>query len=153
MEEEFVTVKGKKYYVKDGTLNLSELRITDIDEIKGLENLTNLQELYLCENFITEIKGLENFTSLKELDLYSNKIEEIKGLDHLTNLRALYLSKNQISELKGLDNLTSLIRVNLYLNRIGEDEYHLLKKGFDFQAAQEVVKYCREKVSMQKSNS
>jgi len=43
MEREFVTYKGKRYLIKDNALDLSDLGITDIDEIKGLENLTNLK--------------------------------------------------------------------------------------------------------------
>ena len=120
MEKVSVTYKRKKYYVEEQSLDLSALNITDIDEIKGLESLTDLQELYLCENLITEIKGLDNLTSLEELDLNSNKIQEIKGLDNLTNLRALYFTKNQISELKGLDNLTNLQELYLNHNRIEE---------------------------------
>lgn len=69
-----MTVKGKKYYVKGGKLDLSEKEITDIAEIKGLDNLTNLQELDLSFNMITEIKGLEKLKDLKKLDLSMNPI-------------------------------------------------------------------------------
>ena len=61
MEEEFVIFKGKKYYVKDNILNLSKLKITDIDEIRGLENLTNLilpEKFYLKIRFFIIKKSL-----------------------------------------------------------------------------------------------
>ena len=95
----FVTVGGEKYYVyyengvyyryEDNTfsrvdedfdyhdkLDLGDLGITDINEIKGLENLTSLQELCLGNNRITEIKGLESLVNLQILDLQENPIKE-----------------------------------------------------------------------------
>lgn len=47
MGQEFVTVKREKYYVKDGTLDLSQKEIADIVEIEGLDQLNRLKELYL----------------------------------------------------------------------------------------------------------
>ncbi len=116
--EDFVTVKGKKCYVKHGVLQLGHKGINDISDIKGLEHLTKLQELDLCSNRIKEIKGLEALTNLTRLDLSGNQIEEIKGLENLTNLEVL----------------------DLHGNRIVSNEQHLLEKQ-----AQEIVKYCQEK--------
>jgi len=50
MGKDFVTVNEEKIYVEDWTLDLSSLGISDINEIKGLENLTNLKKLYLTNN-------------------------------------------------------------------------------------------------------
>ncbi|MFX1520947.1 MAG: hypothetical protein ACFFCD_13600 [Promethearchaeota archaeon] len=56
MEKNFVTVKGKTYYVnKNGALDLSDKKITAIAEIEGLEYLTNLQWLSLEYTHIKEI--------------------------------------------------------------------------------------------------
>jgi Leucine-rich repeat (LRR) protein len=120
MSEEFVTVRGEKYYVKDDTLDLSGKEITDIDEIKELE-------------ILTEIKWLE---------LNNNQIKEISGLEELTNLQYLRLCRNQIEEIKGLENLTNLKILDLSENPIRDDERHLLGKS-----AQKVVKYCQEKAN------
>lgn len=74
MAREYVTYKGRRYYVKNGKLELRLKKISDITEIKGLENLTNLERLILDHNKITEIKGLENLIALRELDLRFNPI-------------------------------------------------------------------------------
>ena len=63
-----------------------------IREIKGLDTLTNLEELFLVGNSILEIRGLENLKKLRLLDLSKNKISKIKGLDKLVNLCLLYTS-------------------------------------------------------------
>ncbi|WP_287582832.1 leucine-rich repeat domain-containing protein [Candidatus Borrarchaeum sp.] len=159
---DYVTVRGEKYFVKDGTLDLGEKEITDINEIEGLEKFTDLKELYLSHNLIEEIKGLDNLTNLQRLNLSHNHIKKIQGLEHLTDLKTLELHHNLIEEIKGLDNLTNLQRLNLYSNQIKEikglenlfrlqglklddnlvkdDERHLLNRK-----ASVVVCYCRFK--------
>lgn len=113
------TIKAKK---KSGllTLNLSSNQIKDITEIKGLENLVNLQVLYLANNQISEIKGLENLHNLQKLDIANNQITEIKGLDNLSNLSSLFLGNNQISRIVGLDQLSNLKSLKLNKNQIAE---------------------------------
>jgi len=65
MENNFVVLKGEKYYVKNGMLDLSRKEITALTEIEGLESLTNLQELTLSWNQIEAIKGLEKISGLQ----------------------------------------------------------------------------------------
>ncbi|MFX0135353.1 MAG: leucine-rich repeat domain-containing protein, partial [Candidatus Hodarchaeota archaeon] len=102
------------------TLDLSNMGITDIREIKGLENLKNLQRLSLQGNQITEIRGLENLTNLQELLLRGNQIKDIEGLVNLINLQSLSLEENKITEIKGLKNLRNLQRLYLHRNQITE---------------------------------
>jgi hypothetical protein len=47
MTKDYVIVRGEKYSVEDGTLDLDEKEITDINEIEGLEKFTDLKVLYL----------------------------------------------------------------------------------------------------------
>ncbi len=88
--------------------------------VKGLDQLTGLNSLYLYNNKITEIKGLDQLTGLNSLSLSSNQLTEIKGLDQLTGLNSLDLSSNQLTEIKGLDQLTGLNSLDLYNNKITE---------------------------------
>jgi len=76
-----------------------------IGEIKGLDTLTNLEELYLVGNSIREIKGIERLKKIRLLDLSKNKIKEIKGLENLKNLQTLILTNNNISPIEGLEGL------------------------------------------------
>ena len=62
---EYVEYKGKKYTISSvGKLYLYGLKIRDITEIKGLENLSNLKEIVINNNEISEIKGLDNLKNL-----------------------------------------------------------------------------------------
>lgn len=52
--------------------------------------------LDLSFNRIREIEGLENLTNLDKLFLSSNKISKIENLSHLTKLTLLELGDNKI---------------------------------------------------------
>lgn len=119
MTNGFVTLRGKKYKVKKGKLEIRLKKFKAISSIQGLDNLTNLQKLILDHNKIQEIHGLENLVNLKVLDLRFNEITEVKGLEHLINLKKIYLKGNPIRA----------------------DEKYLMDKS-----AQEVVRYCQAKV-------
>ena len=119
MTNGYVTVRGKNYEVKKGKLEIRFKKIKDISEIQGLGNFTNIQELIIDHNKIKEIRGLENLAQLRVLDLRFNEITELKGLEYLTNLQKIYLKGNPIRA----------------------DEKYLMGKS-----AQQVVRYCQEKV-------
>ncbi len=109
-----------------------ENNIDDIEDIEGLDYLTNLKCLKLANNNIREIRGLNNLLKLEELDLSNNRIKEIKGLDKLKNLKRLNLARNEISEVKNIENLQNLEVLNMRFNRIhGQDEFedHFLWKS------------------------
>ena len=76
---DYVIVRGEKYFVKDDTLDLGEKEITDINEIEGLEKLTDLKELYLSHNLIEEIKRLDNLINLQRLNLSHNHIKKFRA--------------------------------------------------------------------------
>ena len=85
------------------------LKQNQINHIKGLYSLTNLENLFLSKNSIGEIKGLEPLTKLETLDLSQNRIIQIKGLESLTNLKDLWIVDNVIpqkiiEQLGGLDS-------------------------------------------------
>ena len=147
--ENYVQYKGKKYKLTKGlALNLNNKEINEITEIKGLENLTNLQRLNLRSNNITEIKGLENLKNLVHLDLCFNQISEIKGLENLNKLILLNLENNQISEINGLENLTHLNYLYLNGNNISLETFDYIGEGFSIfeyvKNPYNYVEYCRK---------
>ena len=137
-----VEYKGNRFKIKNNTLSLSGQNITDISEIKGLENqtnltslslndneienihnlhhLVNLEKLFLNHNQITEIAGLESLINLKVLSLGRNKITNIKNISLLVNLEDLFIQGNRIKKIEGLDSFANLRRLNLSRNRIRE---------------------------------
>ena len=120
-----VTYKGKQYKVKKNKLKFRGKKITDITEIEGFSELTDLEELDLSKNNISEIKGLETLKNLKILKLNKNSIKKIEGIENLTNLEELWLNYNKIVKIEGLDSLIKLNKLVLYVNYITEIE------GFD----------------------
>lgn len=75
-------------------MNLNENQIT---EIKGLENLSNLVELYLENNQISELGRIDSLNRLKDLWLSNNRIKKLDDLKFLSTLNTADLSDNQIS--------------------------------------------------------
>ena len=74
-------------------LDFSDNQLTDV---KGLEKLTKLKQLYLHDNQLTEVpKGLEKLKQLTFLRLEGNKLSDVKALAKLTQLRMLWLTGNQ----------------------------------------------------------
>jgi len=82
------------------SLDFWAMYIKDIDKISQLLAMRNsmlpIKELSLKSNKINEIKGLDALTEITNLDLSSNKINEIKGLDTLRKLTELNLSGNPV---------------------------------------------------------
>ncbi|TXT64746.1 MAG: hypothetical protein BAJALOKI3v1_170032 [Promethearchaeota archaeon] len=113
-----VTVRDQVFEVIDNKLSLRNQNISDISEINGLENLSNLKKLDLSGNNITEIKNLGHLKNLEMLNLANNNIAEIKNLDDLRNLKVLILSHNKIAQARGLNNLNNLEMINLNNNWI-----------------------------------
>lgn len=90
-------------------------------KIENLEQLVNLEELWLGKNKITKLEvrilsscwtaeahysfqGLQTLKKLQVLSLQSNRITKLEGLEELTELNQLYLSHNGIQRLDGLGN-------------------------------------------------
>jgi len=98
---------------------INELDNNQIQEIEGLEHLTNLKRLTIDRNQIKMIKALENLTNLQELCLRENSIRKIENLESLSNLKGLFLDSNLITQIDGLKNLPNLKFVSLIANHIG----------------------------------
>ncbi|PPQ67525.1 hypothetical protein CVT25_006066 [Psilocybe cyanescens] len=113
--------------------------ITDgvVQRIENLENLVNLEELWLGKNKIAKLQvnyyesrlistlsinasyqGLETLKKLKILSLQSNRITKLEGLEELTELNQLYLSHNGIERLEGLKNNLQLTTLDIGNNFI-----------------------------------
>ncbi|EAC4617469.1 LPXTG cell wall anchor domain-containing protein, partial [Listeria monocytogenes] len=91
-----------------------------IVDISGMENLTNLSNLYLERNQISDINSLANLTNLQLLALDNNQISDVSPLANLTKLAVLYLYNIQISDISPLANLTNLQTLNLSWNQISD---------------------------------
>jgi Leucine-rich repeat (LRR) protein len=91
-------------------------RITNLDaagagiaSLEGIENLTNLQVLWIRANEIADISPLATLTGLTSLNLAANRISDIGPLAGLTSLQFLAINDNgAIADLRPLAGLTNL---------------------------------------------
>ena len=81
---------------------------SQIKDISGLENFTNLENLELHFHAITDISPLEGLVKLNSLSLGGNPVADISPLAGLTNLGWLTLFNCQAQDYTPLANLTGL---------------------------------------------
>lgn len=106
---------------KSDVEKITELSINgkDIQNIGGIENLTNLQKFY-SNNEVRDLSPLKNLTSLTQLSFNDSEITDISPLKNLTNLQQLSLVHNRISDISALKDLTDLQKLNLTDNKISD---------------------------------
>ena len=102
-------VKLRRLYIDNNPL---------IDDITGVENMTQLKYLQLPNPLITDITPLRRLTNLVELYGGDNQVRDITPLTDLTKLKVLSIHKNQITDITPLTNLTQLHELNLTYNQI-----------------------------------
>lgn len=74
-----------------GCVDLSNKNLTDIN---GLQALSGITDLYLCDNKIENISPLAQLNNLRLLDLHNNKISLIRSIP--TGLTVLNLEHNKL---------------------------------------------------------
>jgi len=113
------TIKKLKYL---GCLSIDTSKISHINSIKYLPNLTNLTYLYIGKyvfNIIKDddLKHIETLTHLKTLKLISiNNIRNLEHIAHLTHLNNLWInSMHNITDIgfSHLSKLTQLTELNI----------------------------------------
>ncbi|MBD3215537.1 MAG: hypothetical protein GF311_23205 [Candidatus Lokiarchaeota archaeon] len=120
-----VRIKGKEYetykYKGKNCLYLRGVGISQLNEIKGLENLDRLDILNLSFNELSVVKGLGKLKNLNHLNLrgnYLNDIGNIHGLSEMWKLKHLNLSENRIVEIRGLEEISELKILDISKNHI-----------------------------------
>ncbi|MGF9958995.1 leucine-rich repeat domain-containing protein, partial [Bacillus mycoides] len=106
---------------KEDLLQIKTLSIYSgegINEIAGLEYMTNLEKLTLRESNVTDISVISGLRHLKYLDLSSNPIESIQAVSKLENLDMLFLRDNKIADLTPLSQMKKIKILDLIGNNI-----------------------------------
>ena len=84
-----------------------------INELGGIEQLTQLEALDLAHNAIRDLSPLAGLRQLRLLDLGNNQIEEVSPLGSLEQLQVLVLAHNAVQDLAAILELDSLHSVEL----------------------------------------
>ena len=87
-----------------------------ITDLRGIEELTELEVLNLAHNAIRDLSPLAELRQLRFLDLSNNQIEEVSPLDSLKQLQMLILAHNAVQDLAAILELDSLHSVDLLGN-------------------------------------
>ncbi|MGE6619144.1 leucine-rich repeat domain-containing protein, partial [Bacillus mycoides] len=106
---------------KEDLLQIKTLSIYSgegINEIAGLEYMTNLEKLTLRESNVTDISVISGLRHLKYLNLSSNPIESIQPVSKLENLDMLFLRDNKIADLTPLSQMKKIKILDLIGNNI-----------------------------------
>ena len=86
------------------------LRDEQIDKFESnkdfkVEDLVNIECLYISHNFLSDLDGVSMLNTLIELNLNYNKIVDVTPLEELHLLERLYLSNNKITVIDPLRKL------------------------------------------------
>lgn len=84
------------------------LRKNDLDDISGIESLSNLKRLDLSENKVKDVRYLRVMEGLEYLDLSNNRVDDI---DHL------------LESIAPLQQLYSLSVMNCFAKSVGDVNY------------------------------
>lgn len=105
-------------------LKTLDLSFNKIKNIKNIDRLTKLENLYFVQNKISTIDNLSTLTNLKNLELGGNRIKEIgeHDLEGLDNLEEIWLGKNLITKLNNLQYLKSLKILSIQSNKLKKIE-------------------------------
>ena len=114
-----IIIKGIEYSTDIAELDLSLKELTN-DDIEPLRKMTKLINLNLALNQISDISPLKGLINLTSLSLWYNNINDISFIGNLTNLKTLYLFNNQISDISPLSGLTNLFSLDLSGNQIDD---------------------------------
>ncbi|RBQ34111.1 hypothetical protein C2125_11325 [Rahnella aquatilis] len=103
-------ITGAEYLINIDNLNLEYNKLTAVDPLAGLTQLTKLS---VGGNHIASGASLKGLINLKDLDMNNNDMYDADFISEMRNLVSLNLSENMIKTYPGIENLTSL--ENLYL--------------------------------------
>jgi len=93
-----------------------------IEDLTGIGQLANLEELTLNYHRFTDLTPLTELTRLSYLNLNAQvfPFESLEPLSNMTSLRWLYLEYNEITDITSLAELTDLYTLSLNNNDITE---------------------------------
>lgn len=109
--EEEDTFWGEGHHVDGKDSSFGSVR-GDINDLSDLAQMTNLEELALCNQEIEDISGLKELP-LKKLYLSKNMITDFSVLPNLIDLDILCIMENPAEDLSSVGECTGISRLNI----------------------------------------
>ncbi|MEW9179386.1 NEAT domain-containing leucine-rich repeat protein [Bacillus mycoides] len=102
------------------SLPLKDLVLTrnKVKDLSGIDQMNQLNKLFIGKNQIEDVTALAKMTQLTELDLPNNELKDITPLSNLVNLQKLDLEANYISDLSPVSKLNKLVYLSFVANEI-----------------------------------
>lgn len=94
----------------------------NINSISGLENLSNLNKLVLCNNQISKLEPLTELTNLTYLDISKNNIIDIEPLSELKNITFLNIEYNSIDDYSPVESYYENLKHNEFFQHIFQNK-------------------------------
>ena len=114
--KEYLKIKNK-YNEKD--IKLLDVSNSDLTDIYGIEEFTNIESLSIGHNNITDIEPLKYLIKLKELYMWYNKITDISCLKN-SAIETLNIGYNNISDITVLYSMVNLKEVYIRSNNLND---------------------------------
>ena len=125
--EDEIEIGGVKVKPDATTLSLAKLGLSD-DDMSGIEQLSELENLTLTENNLTGLSFITALTKLESLYASDNFIGDISPLASLTELKNLYLDNNPVKDFTPLYGLKNLKTLSIKGIEITEEQLDELKE-------------------------
>ncbi|MFN8713073.1 MAG: leucine-rich repeat domain-containing protein, partial [Bacteroidota bacterium] len=103
------------YFENISSIDISYNKFTDL---RFLENLSSVNELYCECNLISDINAISNLTNITKLNIRENKITSINTIRNFKKLTYLDIGRNQITDISPLSELHQLEEIQADLNKI-----------------------------------
>ncbi|MFK4411871.1 internalin A [Bacillus sp. RC251] len=102
------------------SLPLKDLVLTrnKVKDLSGIDQMKQLNKLFIGKNQIEDVTPLAKMTQLTEVDLPNNELKDITPLSNLVNLQKLDLEANYISDLSPVSRLNKLVYLSFVANEI-----------------------------------
>ena len=104
-EDVFGKIKAQMNKSEIWTLDLSDVRISDIS---SLAKFTELQSLVLTGTHVSDLSPIKDLTSLHSLNLIGTLVSDLSPLINLSALQSLYIFDTQVTNLDPIANLSTL---------------------------------------------
>ena len=108
---------GLQFLTNVNHLDIRDNQISDLSPVAGL---INLRELKLSRNSISDLSPVARLTNLKHLDFNANNISDLSPVAELINLEYLNFSENSISDLSPVAGLINLKSIHSWTNPLSD---------------------------------
>jgi len=104
-----------------------DLSYNALNDLEGIDKLSNLRILSISNNSISSLSPLSQLSELRSLFMDNNDVVSLSPLGDTANLLGLYAANNKITDPYGIIGLEKLMEALLWGNEIDQQAQELLR--------------------------